>query len=72
MKDRGVIRRGAWADLVILDPERVREQGTFADPMHYPIGIEHVLVNGVSVIEEGRHTGALPGKILLSGFRKKS
>jgi N-acyl-D-aspartate/D-glutamate deacylase len=71
LKDRGVIRKGAWADLVILDPAKVREEGTFPDPVHYPVGIEHVLVNGVLVVDAGRHTGALPGRVLRSGFRKK-
>ena len=71
LKGRGMITEGAWADLVILDPARVSEMGTFADPAHYPIGIEHVLVNGVPVIDGGKHTGALPGMILRSGYRKK-
>ncbi|MDA4113180.1 MAG: D-aminoacylase [Thaumarchaeota archaeon] len=71
LKDRGVIREGAWADLVILDPVRVSETGTFADPAHYPVGIEYVLVNGVLVVDQEKHTGALPGVVLLSGLGRK-
>ncbi len=64
LKERGVIREGCWADLVIFDPERVGEGGTFSDPIHYPKGIDHAIVNGVSVVENGEHNGELPGKVL--------
>jgi len=62
--DRGLIEEGLWADLVIFDPDRIADTATFLEPYQYPVGIEHVLVNGVPVISSGEHTGALPGKTL--------
>jgi N-acyl-D-amino-acid deacylase len=59
--DRGVIREGAWADLVLFDPQTVADRATFIDPHQYPVGISCVIVNGMIVIEQGQHTGALPG-----------
>ncbi|MBI4593337.1 MAG: D-aminoacylase [Candidatus Rokubacteria bacterium] len=64
LRDRGVIRAGAKADLVIFDPKRVADQATYEDPHQYPVGIEHVLVNGHFVIKDGEHTGSLPGRLL--------
>jgi len=64
LRDRGQIREGMWADIVVFDSGRVRERGTFADPHHFPDGIEWVLVNGVIAIQEGKATGALAGKAL--------
>jgi N-acyl-D-amino-acid deacylase len=64
LKDRGVIRVGARADLVVFDPKRVADQATYQDPHRYPTGIEHVLVNGRWVIRDGQHTGSLPGRVL--------
>ena len=60
--DRGTIRRGYRADLVVLDPDTVVDRATFQEPHQYPIGIDHVLVNGELVISEGIHTRARPGK----------
>lgn len=64
LTDRGVIRPGAWADLVVFDPTKVQDVATFDDPHHYAVGIPHVLVNGVPVIRDNNHTGARPGKAL--------
>jgi N-acyl-D-amino-acid deacylase len=64
LRDRGIIRAGARADLVILDPRTVSDVATFEDPHRYPRGIEHVLVNGRFVIRDGDHTGSLPGTLL--------
>jgi N-acyl-D-amino-acid deacylase len=64
LKDRGLIKAGYWADIVVLDPETIADTATYLDPYKYPIGIEHVLVNGAPVIRDGEHTGALPGKPL--------
>lgn len=64
LKDRGVIRKGAWADLMIFNPEIISDKATFADPHQFPIGIPYVIVNGEIVIKEGNHTGKLPGRIL--------
>jgi N-acyl-D-amino-acid deacylase len=64
LKDRGIVREGAYADLVLFDLDRVRESGDFTDPARPPEGIEHVLVNGQVVYEHKQHTGARPGKVL--------
>lgn len=62
--DRGVIRTGAWADVTIFDYENLRDRATYEQPMQLPTGIDYVLVNGVVVMEKGKHTGATPGKVL--------
>jgi N-acyl-D-amino-acid deacylase len=64
LRDRGVIRPGAWADLVVFNPETVVDVATYADPKKYPEGIEYVIVNGVLTVSKGRHTGARAGKVL--------
>jgi len=62
--DRGVLRSGMWADVVIFDPGTVRDLATFDNPNQLSQGMEYVLVNGVPVIEHGKMTGALPGRVL--------
>ena len=64
IKNRGVIKPGAYADITIFDPLLVKEKSTWMDPYQFPEGIMYVLVNGIVTIDEGRHTGALAGKIL--------
>jgi N-acyl-D-amino-acid deacylase len=64
LRDRGVVRPGAKADLVVFDPKRVADQATYEAPHRYPVGVEHVIVNGRLVIKDGEHTGSLPGKLL--------
>ncbi|HEU4371199.1 MAG TPA: D-aminoacylase [Methylomirabilota bacterium] len=64
LRDRGVIRENAKADLVVFDPRRVADQATYEDPHRYPVGIEHVFVNGRFVIKDREHTGSLPGRVL--------
>jgi N-acyl-D-amino-acid deacylase len=64
LRDRGVIRAGAFADLVVFDPARIIDVGTYADPNHPPAGIHHVFVNGSAVVRDGAHTGARPGRAL--------
>jgi N-acyl-D-amino-acid deacylase len=61
---RGVIRPGAFADLVVFDPATVRDTGTFADPARPATGIDLVMVNGQVVWRAGSHTGARPGRVL--------
>lgn len=61
LSDRGLIKEACWADVVVFDPEKVTDEATYLDPYRYPTGVEHVLVNGVPVIRDGDHTGALPG-----------
>jgi N-acyl-D-amino-acid deacylase len=62
--DRGVLKAGMWADVVVFDPETVRDLATFDQPNQLSEGMRFVLVNGVPVIEEGKMTKALPGKVL--------
>ena len=64
LKDRGLLREGAWADVVVFDPKTVDDTATFEKPKQYPLGIDQVIVNGVAVIENGTHTGAKPGKVV--------
>ncbi len=64
MLDRGLIRPGMWADINVFDEKTVSDQATFPKPHAYSAGFRFVLVNGVPVIEEGKHTGAKPGQIL--------
>lgn len=64
IQDRGVVREGAYADLVLFDPATVEERATYAQPHQVSVGIEHVLVNGVEVWTKGKHTGAKPGEIV--------
>ena len=64
LTDRGTLKTGMWADLVIFDPATVADKATFEDPFQYPVGIDTVLVNGTVVLDEGKHTNARPGKVL--------
>jgi N-acyl-D-aspartate/D-glutamate deacylase len=61
LKDRGLLREGYWADIVVFDPNRISDRSTFANPKQYPEGINYVLVNGRVVIDRGNHTGERPG-----------
>ncbi len=68
--DRGVIKRGMWADLVVFDPDSVRDVATYEKPNRLSVGMQWVLVNGVPVIADGKMTGATPGRILYGpGYR---
>jgi N-acyl-D-amino-acid deacylase len=67
LTDRGVLKQGMWADVVIFDPATVRDRATFEDPNQLAEGMEYVLVNGVPVIDGGKMTGALPGHVLRGG-----
>jgi N-acyl-D-aspartate/D-glutamate deacylase len=67
LRDRGVLREGAVADVVVFDPETVIDRATYENPHRYPAGVSHVLVGGETVIEDGRHTNARPGRVLRRG-----
>jgi dihydroorotase/N-acyl-D-amino-acid deacylase len=64
LEGRGVLRTGMWADVVIFDPATVRDLATFDHPNQLSEGMDYVLINGVPVIDEGKMTGARPGKVL--------
>ena len=71
LNDRGILRVGMKADIVVFDPEEIRDVSTFEDPHHFSEGIIHVIINGVSVLRDGEMTGALPGRILRGvGYRE--
>ena len=63
--DRGVLRPGAYADVVVFDPEHVEDTATFEQPQQYPRGIETVVVNGKVVLHQGKRTAERPGRPLL-------
>jgi N-acyl-D-aspartate/D-glutamate deacylase len=64
LPQRGRIEPGYAADLIVFDPEQVRDTATFTAPLSYSVGIDDVLVNGELVIENGESTGSLPGKVI--------
>ena len=64
LADRGVLKIGMWADVVVFDPETIADVATFAQPNQLSVGMDYVLVNGVPVIAGGKATNALPGKVL--------
>ncbi|MBA2373880.1 MAG: amidohydrolase family protein, partial [Chloroflexi bacterium] len=62
LRERGMLRDGAFADIVVFDPATIRSNATYDEPRAFPDGVEHVLVNGTLVVDGGRHTGAMPGR----------
>jgi N-acyl-D-aspartate/D-glutamate deacylase len=72
LADRGVLKQGLWADVVVFDPDSIRDLATFKEPNQLSVGMEYVLVNGVPVIAGGKATNALPGKVLRGpGYRRR-
>jgi N-acyl-D-amino-acid deacylase len=67
LRDRGALRAGAFADLVVFDPARIDDVATYGEPRRFPSGIRAVYVNGVAVASDGAHTGARPGRALRRG-----
>ena len=65
--DRGLLRPGMAGDVTCIDPETIRDTATYEHPRRQPEGIPYVLVNGVVVVDDGRHTGALAGRALRAG-----
>lgn len=65
--DRGLLRDGFKADIVIFNPDTVKTDAKLGDPNHYPVGIDYVIVNGQVVVDQGENTGALPGRALRRG-----
>jgi N-acyl-D-amino-acid deacylase len=64
LADRGVLKSGMWADVVVFDPATITDRATFENPNQLSQGMEYVLVNGVPVIDNGKATNALPGNVL--------
>jgi N-acyl-D-aspartate/D-glutamate deacylase len=64
LKDRGLLREGYWADVVVFDPDSVADPATYQNPQQYAKGVLFVLVNGTPVIDNAKHTGARPGKVI--------
>jgi dihydroorotase/N-acyl-D-amino-acid deacylase len=64
LSDRGVLKAGLWADIVVFDPQTITDRATFESPNQLSEGMQYVLVNGVPVIDGGKPTNALPGKVL--------
>ena len=64
LRDRGFLKEGHYADIVIFDPETVTDKATFDAPLQFAEGMDHVFVNGIQVLENGNHTGAFPGKFV--------
>jgi N-acyl-D-amino-acid deacylase len=70
--ERGVLKVGMWADVVVFDPDSVRDRATFASPNQLSVGMRWVLVNGIPVIADGEATGALPGQVIRGpGYRRE-
>jgi N-acyl-D-amino-acid deacylase len=72
IQDRGVLREGLFADIVVFDPQTVADRATFEDPHQLSVGVQHVFINGVAVLRGGMHTGATPGRALRGpGYRPR-
>lgn len=63
-KELGLVREGYYADITVFDPDRVADRATYTDPHQYPLGIRHVIINGVPVLQNGSFTGERPGRVI--------
>ncbi|MVM35200.1 amidohydrolase family protein [Spirosoma sp. HMF4905] len=72
LPNRGVLRSGYFADVVIFDPATIADKATFADPFQYSVGVQHVLINGKLVLKDGEHTNVFPGRAIWGPGKKKS
>ena len=70
LADRGLIKEGCWADVVIFDYDKIQDRATYEQPLLTPVGVDYVLVNGQVVVDEGKHTGAKPGMVLYGPGRQ--
>jgi len=71
IQQRGLLKPGYYADVVVFDPATVRDHATYEKPHQYATGVMHVFVNGVQVLKDGKHTGARPGRVVHGpGYRK--
>jgi N-acyl-D-amino-acid deacylase len=72
IRERGLLREGYFADVVVFDPAKIADHATFERPQQYATGMQHVFVNGTQVLADGEHTGATPGRAVWGRGRKKS
>jgi N-acyl-D-amino-acid deacylase len=72
LRDRGLLKDGYFADVVVFDPTKIQDHATFAQPHQYSTGVAHVFVNGTQVLADGEHTGAKPGRAVWGRGRKTS
>jgi len=71
LRDRGLLREGMYADVVVFDPTTIADRATFEQPHQLSVGVRYVFVNGTAVVREGKHTGAKPGRIVRGpGYRE--
>jgi N-acyl-D-amino-acid deacylase len=70
LKERGQLQPGYFADLAIFDPLTIADMATYDDPRQYAVGMMHVFVNGVQVLKDGEHTGAMPGRVIYGPGKK--
>jgi N-acyl-D-amino-acid deacylase len=70
LTERGLLKEGYFADVVVFDPQTIADKATFAQPHQYAVGVKHVFVNGVQVLKDGEHTGAKPGRALWGPGKK--
>ena len=71
LQDRGCLKPGCFADIVIFDPSSIADHATYAKPQQYATGVADVFINGVQVLREGEHTGAKPGRVVRGPGWKK-
>ena len=72
IENRGLLKNGYYADVVVFDPATIQDHATFEKPHQFSTGVLHVLVNGVQVLKDGEHTGATPGRVVRGpGWKQK-
>ena len=71
LADRGRLKEGYFADVVVFDPATIADHATYAEPHQYATGVKHVFVNGRQVIRDGEHTGAKPGRAVWGAGRMR-
>ena len=71
MQQKGLVREGMDADIVVFDPEKVKDNATYENPTELAAGMDYVLVNGVMTLEGGSFTGDAAGEVMRKGYRKQ-